>query len=209
MKVLSFFVILFIFAVIISCEKKDPGKSSEPAGWFMAGSRLQNYKIGVDNQDSQQGQRSGFIESVSDTSSGFGTLMQFCSSSKFKGERVRMTGYLQSVGSDTTLTMMWIRVDDFVKRITADFDNMSGRPNAGIYSWTRCEIVFDVPDSTSVIYYGIILDGVGKAWIDNISFETVSSSTFKTAYYLNLPFPDGYQIPSDLPEEPVNLSFEE
>jgi hypothetical protein len=209
MKVLTYFVILNIFAVTLSCEKKDPNTSSDPAGWFIAGNRPQNYKIGVDNQNSQQGLKSGYIESIADTSSGFGTIMQFCSDKKFKGERVRMTGYIGSVGSDTTLTAMWVRVDDFGNRVTADFDNMNDRPNMGTNNWTKCVIVFDVPESTSVIYYGLILGGIGKAWIDNISFETVSSSTFKTAYYLNSPFPDEYQIPPDLPEEPVNLSFEE
>jgi len=209
MKVVYFLVMLVSFIGITSCEDKDPDNLSEPVGWFMAGSRPQNYKIGVDNQNSQQGQKSGYIESVADTSSGFGTIMQFCSDKKFKGERVRMTGYIGSVGSDTTLTAMWIRVDDFGNGVTADFDNMNDRPNMGTNNWTKCVIVFDVLESTSVIYYGLILDGLGKAWIDNISFETVSSSTLKTAYYLNLPFPDEYQIPSDLPEEPVNLSFEE
>jgi len=124
MKVVYFLVMLFPFIGITSCEDKDPDNLSEPVGWFMAGSRPQNYKIGVDNLNSQKGQRSGFIESVADTSSGFGTMMQYCSERKFKGARVRMTGYLQSVGSDSTITTMWIRVDDFVKRVTADFDNM-------------------------------------------------------------------------------------
>lgn len=208
MKLLCYFVILFTLTVTLSCEKKVPNIPG-PAGWFIAGNRPQNYKIGVDNQNSQQGQKSGYIESIADTSSGFGTIMQFCGDKKFKGKRVRMTGYIGSVGSDTTLTTMWIRVDDFGNRIAADFDNMYDRPNTGTNNWTKCVIVFDVPESTSVIYYGLILDGIGKAWIDNISFETVSSSTFKTAYNLNLAFPDEYKIPSDLPEEPVNLSFEE
>jgi hypothetical protein len=83
------------------------------------------------------------------------------------------------------------------------------RPIIGTKLWTKCVIVFDVPESPCVINYGLILDGDGKAWIDNISFEIVSNSTFNTAYYLNEPFSDAYQIPENLPEEPVNLDFEE
>jgi hypothetical protein len=124
-------------------------------------------------------------------------------------EKDKMTGYIQSFGSETTLTTMWIRVDDFDKRVTADFDNMMDRAIFGTKLWTKCIIVFDVPESTCVINYGLILEGKGKASIDNISFEIVSSSTIITAYYLNIPFSDEYQIPQGLPQEPVNLDFEE
>ena len=189
---------LLLFA---GCEKNDSKKSTGPVGWFKAGNRYDNYKISTDNQNAQQGQNSGFIESVVDITTGFGTLMQYCSEKNFKGERVKMTGYIQSIGSDTTLTTMWIRVDDF--------DNMMDRPIIGTKSWTKCAIVFDVPESPCVINYGLILVGDGKAWIDHVSFEIVNSSIFKTAYYLNEPFHDGYQIPQNLLEEPANLDFEE
>jgi hypothetical protein len=202
-------IIAAMLSFMFACEKNDSEKATEPFGWFKSGNRYDNYDIGTDNQNAQQGQKSGFIESIADTSSGFGTLMQYCSEKNFKGERVKMTGYIQSFGSDTTLTAMWVRVDDFDKRIIADFDNMRDRPIIGTNLWMKCVIVFDVPESTCVINYGLILEGNGKAWIDNISFEIVSSSTFNTANYLNEPFSDEYQIPQGLPQEPVNLDFEE
>jgi hypothetical protein len=202
-------IITAVLSFMFACEKNDSNKATEPYGWFKSGNRYDNYNIGTDNQNAQQGQKSGFIESVVDTTTGFGTLMQSCSEKNFKGERVKMTGYIQSFGSETTLTTMWIRVDDFDKRITADFDNMMDRPIIGTKLWTKCEIVFDVPESRCVINYGLILEGGGKAWIDNVSFEIVSSSVFKTAYYLNIPFQDEYQIPQNLLEEPDNLDFEE
>jgi hypothetical protein len=208
-SVLSVIIISGELFLFIGCEKNDSKKSTEPAGWFKAENRYDNYTIGTDNQNAQQGQYSGYIESVVDTTTGFGTLMQYCSEKNFKGERVKMTGYIQSKGSDTTLTTMWIRVDDFNKRVIGDFDNMIDRPIVGTRYWTKCEIVFDVPESPCVISYGLILFGAGKAWFDHVSFEIVTSSTFKTAYYLNQPFPGEYQIPPNLLVEPVNLDFEE
>jgi hypothetical protein len=202
-------IITVMLSFMVACEKNDSNKASEPAGWFKAGDRYNSYEIGTDNQNSQQGKKSGFIELVADTTSGYGVLMQYCSEKNFNGKRVKMTGYIQSIGSDTTLASMWIRVDDFDKRVTADFDNMMDRSIIGTKLWTKCVIVFDVPESPCVINYGFILEGGGKAWFDNVSFEIVSSSVFKTAYYLNLPFQDEYQIPHNLPDEPVNLDFEE
>jgi hypothetical protein len=202
-------IITTILSFVYACEKNDSNKTTDPSGWFKAGNRYDNYDISTDNQNAQHGQKCGFIESVVDTTTGFGTLMQDCSEKNFKGKRIKMTGYVQSFGSETTLASMWIRVDDLDKRIIAEFDNMMDRPIIGTKLWTKCVIVFDVPESPCVVNYGLILDGTGKAWIDNISFEIVSSSTFKTAYYLNEPFLNEYQIPQNLPDEPVNLDFEE
>lgn len=202
-------IITAMLAFLFACEKNDSSKSTEPVGWFKAGNRYDNYEIGTDDQNAQHGKKSGCIELVVDTTSGYGVLMQYCNEKNFKGKRIKMTGYIQSMGSDTTLTTMWIRVDDFDKHVTADFDNMMDRPIIGTKLWTKCEIVFDVPELSCVINYGLILQGGGKAWLDNVSFEIVSSSVFKTAYYLNTPFQDSYQIPQNLLEEPNNLDFEE
>jgi len=209
MKTLHYLIILVSFTAFTGCDKEETKKSTEPAGWFLSGSIPREFKIGVDNQNTKQGLKSGFIESTTDTLNGFGTMMQNCSEKDFKGKRVKMTGYIQLLGSAYTYALMWVRVDDFEKRVAADFDNMADRPIVGTHYWTKCEIVFDVPESPCVVNYGIVLDGVGKAWFDSVSFDTVSYSTFKTAYYLNEPFIDEYQIWQDLPESPVNLDFEE
>lgn len=198
-----------MLSLIFACEKNHSDKTAEPSGWFKSGDRYDSFEIGKDDQNAQNGQSSGYLELIADTTSGYGVLMQFCGEKNFKGKRVRMTGYIQSLSSDTTLAGMWIRVDDFGNRVTADFDNMMDRPIIGTKPWTKCEIVFDVPDTQCIINYGILLRGGGKAWFDNVSFEIVNNSVFKTAYYLNMPFQEFYQIPENLPEEPVNLDFEE
>jgi len=208
MKTLNFLLIVVAFTGILSCEKED-SKKSYPTGWFLSGSDPQNFRIGIDDQDAQHGQKSGYIECILEYTDGFGTLMQFCDGKNYAGERVKMTGYVQSLGDDNTLSLMWVRVDDYDKQVTADFDNMSDRPITGTKLWAKYEIVFDVPESSCVINYGLVLTFVGKAWIDNVSFEIVDSSTFKTAYYLNEPFPEESEFPENLPEEPVNLDFEE
>lgn len=201
-------LILFIsLSALMSCEKGD-SKKTGPEGWFLAANRL-GYKIGTDDQNWHSGQKSGYIESVSDTTTGFGTLMQMCSEKQFKGQRIKMTAYLQSSAEDTAIIAMWVRVDDLEKRVTGDFDNMSDRPLYGVNFWRKCEIVFDVPDASCIINYGLLLGGYGKAWIDNITFETVSNTTFRTASYLDLPFPSEYQVPNAIPQDPVNLDFEE
>jgi hypothetical protein len=209
MRNLYFLFILLLCIGSLSCKKEDSNVLIEPRGWFLSGNRIQNYQIGIDDLDAQHGQKSGYIASVVDTSTGFGTLMQLCNGNNFRGERIRMRGYIQSYGLETTLTMMWVRVDDFDKRVIADFDDMDNRPITGTQFWRSCEIVFDVPESNCVINYGVVLIGTGKVWMDNVTFDTVSRSTIKTADYLDIPLPSDYSLPQDLPDEPINLDFEE
>lgn len=206
MKTLQFLVVIILFTGLMSCEKEDTDKN-EPFGWFLAGFHPEDYRIGIEDQDARHGEKSGYIESVSDTARGFGTLMQWCVVDSFRGKRVRMTGYVQSLASQTSSSMMWVRVDDYDKQMTADFDNMDDRPLRGTNYWTKCVIVFDVSESTNAIFYGVILQGPGKTWFDNISFEIVDSSVFKTAYTVNQTFVA--ELPENYPEGPVNLDFEE
>jgi hypothetical protein len=126
-----------------------------------------------------------------------------------------MTGYIKSQGSNDTATM-WVRVDDCVKLMSTDFDNMYDRPIVGTSDWRKCEIIFDVSEKCYV-FYGFIIKGIGKIWVDNVSFEIVSNDVSKTTHNLKQPFPQQYleQIlkypkDTDFPERPpVNLDFEE
>jgi len=210
MKSLQFFFMFMVIVFSLGCEKDNTDNTPDPHGWILAGSLPQDYRIGSENQYAYHGQQSGFIESIKDTIEGFGTLMQFCSGDDYRGERVRMTGYIQTMAPESSSTQMWVRVDDYDLKVIADFDNMGDRPITGTRFWTKCEIVFDVPESNCVINYGMLLVSTGKAWLDDVSFEIVDSTTFKTAYYLNEPFPEGNdQLPENLPEHPLNLDFEE
>lgn len=184
--------------------------SGPVAGWFLSGARPDNYKTGIDSVIIQHGHKSAFIESVAENPEGFSTLMQQCNLKEYKGKRIKMTGYLKTQGANA-MASMWSRVDDFQNKITADFDNMENRPVTGNSDWTKCEIVFDVPDSKCAIAFGFIFSGTGKIWIDNVSFEIVSTSTEKTAFPLNQDLPEQMisQIPDVLPEKAaVNLDFE-
>lgn len=183
-----------------------------PKGWMFGADRT-SYKTGLDTTISQHGHNSATIESIVENPADFCTLMQVSVIKEFSGKRIKMTGYIKSQGANVTGSM-WIRVDDFGNKIIADFDNMMDRPVTGDSDWTKCEIIFDVPEKCS-LSFGFIFQGTGKIWVDNVSFEIVSNEVNKTANKLDQPFPDEYlnqlkEHPEDLPEKPpVNLDFEE
>lgn len=206
---------VFAFSLILILLSAAPGKSQEtslPKGWY-SGGMGSGYSTKLDSKVFQNGQNSALLESVNESQSDFYTLMQTMTVKDFSGKRVKMTGFIKSEGTNV-MGSMWIRIDDIGNKVTADFDNMMDRPVTGNSDWTKCEIVFDVPEKCAIAF-GFILSGTGKIWVDNVSFEIVSSTTPKTANNLNQPFPEEYlsqlkEMPQEIPDRPaVNLDFEE
>jgi AraC family transcriptional regulator len=78
------------------------------------------------------------------------------------------------------------------------FDNMQTRGVVGIADWTRGEVVLDVPNDSEALYFGLILKGKGKAWMNGLSFGVVDLSVAVTT-----------PKKPELPKEPMNLDFTE
>ena len=166
-----------------------------PEGWIKAGKSPGDYDMRLDDKVHRGGQFSGMIKSKVSPPSGFGTLMQVCGAAGFYGERVRMTGYIK-VKDVQNWVGMWMRVDAPGKGFLS-FDNMQDRPLKGTIDWKAYEIVLDVPLSSTNLVFGILLDGPGQAWIDDIKFEVVGSE---------VPNTDVRRF--KYPRQPVGLDFE-
>lgn len=201
MKTALLFCLFSLLGVVLLRCKNDV----YPKGWYKYGEYPKDFRIDIDNRIAYHGQKSGFIESVSEKPSGFCTLMQTFNDEKYSNKRVKMTGYIKAEGTIDT-ALMWVRVDDLNKKIKADFDNMQNRPIIGTTDWIKCEIIFDMPDSKSNILFGFILSGPGKAWADNVSFEVVDSTYNKTAAPINLPLLPNTEL---YPFKANNLDFED
>ncbi|MED1911913.1 hypothetical protein P4V40_14660, partial [Brevibacillus laterosporus] len=79
------------------------------------------------------------------------------------------------------------------------FDNMSNRPIQGTTEWNMYRIVLDVPPQSEAIAFGAFLQGGGQIWMDSLRFEEVNVKTPVTHL----------EASPELPEEPINLLFEE
>jgi hypothetical protein len=120
--------------------------------------------------------------------------MQSFKADLYRGKRLRMAAYVKAEQIQDWAGL-WMRVDGNPKE-TLSFDNMQRRPIKGTTDWRKHEIVLDVPDNSDKIAFGIILEGEGQVWIDEVSFEIVGDDVSTT------------DIQSKLPTSPVNLNFE-
>ena len=162
-----------------------------PKGWWAA--KTDDYKIGVETLDDQP---AAFIQSLTPTPKSFIGLNQTFSASKFRGKRVRLKGEIQTQDV-LKWAGFWLRADDKTPKMVA-FDNMQTRGLKGTTAWTASEIVLDIPDQAETLYLGLLLDGAGKAWMRNLSFEIVDDSV-----------PTTNQPKATLRDQPVNLNFSE
>ena len=168
--------------------------AAAPKGWIVAGTDPSAYEAGT-VPEAHTGSASARFHSIKAKPDGFGTLMQSMSATNYSGQRVRMTAWVRS---DTVgeWAGMWMRVDAPGENAVS-FDNMGDRPIKGTTAWTRYAIVLDVPARANVIAFGILVEGTGSVWIDDLEFEIVDDTVPLTGSAQGRTY------------EPINPSFEE
>jgi hypothetical protein len=199
MKNLQKTIILSLLIIVsigfMSCNK------NLPKDWFKAGNSPKNYKIGLDNSIFQNGEKSAFIESTESEINGFGTLMQTCSAKEYLGKKVKLSGFIKTENISKWVGM-WLRIDPIKSPSTEYFDNMRDNQIKGTTNWTKYEIILDIPTNSNSMNFGVLINGTGKVWFDNLSFEVVGNSTEKFNDSLNI------GISKKLLPKPTNLDFE-
>ncbi len=165
-------------------------------GWHMAGSHPSQYEHKL-AETTYEGKRVAELRSVVARTDGFGTLMQTFSAAHFSGQRVRFSGALKCDGVENRVGL-WMRVDGPQGRMLA-FDNMAGRPIGGTTGWEHYEVVLDVPHEAVAIALGVLLNGVGEAWMSDFTVEIVGPEVETT----------DARMTAALPERPQNLDFSE
>jgi len=138
-----------------------------PFGWLLRGSNPQNYHAGVEAN-------TAFLASNSNLENTgiFGTLLQTVSAQNYAGKRVRFHASVRSENV-TGWAGLWFRADK--GKGTVAFENMEKRPIKGNTEWKNYDIVLDIPADTTSLYYGALVAGSGKIWIDHVVLEPIGS----------------------------------
>ena len=101
-------------------------------------------------------------------------MLQAFKGSEYRGKRLRFSAYVKTQNVEQWVGL-WMRMDRS-RQEGISFDNMQNRPIRGTNNWQKYEIVLDVPQETTGIFFGILLVGAGHAWLSDVQFETVSDS---------------------------------
>ncbi|MDQ2069005.1 hypothetical protein [Natronospira bacteriovora] len=165
---------LLVLAVTIHLPA-TAGENGLPEGWFPVGDGPAVYETVV-SEDAGMDGRGLIIRSRDQEELRFGGVGQRIDASDYLGERVRLTGYLRPRGVEQH-TGLWMRVDPVGGGDPLAFDNMMERPVNGTADWSQYEVVLDVPNNASFIFFGALLAGKGEVNVDQLNLEVVDEST--------------------------------
>lgn len=167
-------------------------------GWLETGTAPEKYEYGLDQRNFFSGTKSAFLKSRDvEVEGDYAVVMQQFRAADYLGKRIRFSGFVKASGVKGW-GGLWMRIDS-TSANTLKLDNMQNRAIKGSSDWNYYSIVLDVPENGAVINIGILLSGEGKLWFDKARLDMVDK---------NVPTTD-VDISSELPKEPVNLSFEE
>jgi hypothetical protein len=179
----------------------DSMQHRPPKGWLALGSDPNDYQSGVDREVYHSGTASGYLKSIVEDADGFGNLMQEIQAKEYLEKRVKLSAYIKTENVEDWAGL-WMRVTDKSREILC-FDNMQDRPIGGTTDWAKYEVVLDVPGESETIAFGILLDGKGQIWVDDVALEEVEKNTALTG------MPVESSEPVKPPTSPVNLRFED
>jgi len=165
--------------------------------WFMAGSYPQDYEQGIDSSVTYHEKNSGYLKAKVLQPEGFGTLMQMFKADLYRNKRMSFSALVKSEGVEKCAGL-WMRVDGPKGEKPLSFDNMHNRPIQGTTGWQQYRITLEVPQESINIAFGILLEGKGQVWLNDVQFkegraDEITASTPLVEY----------------PGQPGNLDFTE
>lgn len=180
---------------VVLAAYSTPLQAAAPKGWFIAGSKPAEYDSGLDPSAAHGNHPSAYLKAQSPSVDGFGTLMQEFRANHYAGKRIRFSAFVKT--TDAQSAALWMRVDKGPNMVA--FDNMQNRSIKGTSDWQKYDVVLDVPQDATGIFFGVLLTGgAGEVWISGAKIEVVGPEVLPTG-----------ASAQTLPDEPSNLDFRE
>jgi len=168
-----------------------------PSGWQAVSDGSAEYTVRSDGarRDGGQGFAGATIKAnvVSPQSSAM--LAQSVRADAYRGKRLRLSGYMKTIGVNEGTAVLFMRVDGDGVIQTSDF--MQNRPLMLTTDWAKQEVVLDVPRNAIGITFGFMLGGSGQAWLDDVALEVVDDNVAVTGRPGGL-YPDQLATARDL-----------
>ncbi len=156
-------------------ESGEPGRI--PVGWISPQFAEENgYAARTVAGEAAAGRRSARIDGGGERHEqrAYGNLMRRVDAAPYRGRRVRLNAAVKAEVEGSSQAQLWLRVDRREQR-PGFFDNMADRPITSS-EWRRYEIVGEVAADATEVYFGLMLLGDGRTWVDSVTFEIVGET---------------------------------
>jgi hypothetical protein len=173
-------------------RKDEAAAAHRMQGWLLAGDNPKDYEYGVDAEQAYPGKSSGYLRSRTTEAQGFGTLMQMFKAGEYRNKRLRFSAMVKAEDVEDWAGL-WMRIDG-PKGEMLGFDNMQHRPIQGTTDWQSYSVVLDVPEESVDVAFGVLLQGAGQVWINDIQLTEIGDDVPVTTE-------------QSLLDKPTNLDF--
>jgi hypothetical protein len=175
-------LLLLPVAALLAAAAPLQRSAEPPAGWYVGSETPDRYALEIDPQVAHGGRASGqLMQRAASSDSVFGGVNQAVRAVDYRGQRVRLTGYVRA--QDAAWAMSWLRVEGIKDDALVAFalSNTSDRPITGTVDWQRFEHVVDVPPAAEALVFGVLTRGGGRIWIDDVTLEVVAPTGSTTS----------------------------
>ena len=155
-------------------------RAQVPSGWQAITDNSGEYSVHSDGarRDGGQGYAGATIRANAASPKGSAMLAQSVRADAFRGKRIRLSGYMKTIGVNEGTAVLFMRVDGDGVVQTSDY--MQNRPLLLTTDWARQEIVLDVPRTAIGLTFGMMLGGSGQVWLDDVDIEEVGRDVATT-----------------------------
>jgi len=169
-------------AIVVALLAPVVASAQVPTGWQAITDGSNDYTVRTDGarREGGQGFAGATIKANVESPRGSAMLAQSIRADAYRGKRIRLSGYLKTIGVNEGTAVMFMRVDGEGVIQTSDF--MQNRPLMMTNDWTRQEIVLDIPRTAVGFTYGFLLGGSGQAWLDDLSIDVVGNDVATTGH---------------------------
>lgn len=153
-------------------------KKVNATGWYLSDKR--DFHSGEDSTFSSSGEPCTYIKSVVPRPKTFGFLSKTILSEPYRGKLLKMSAWVKTALPEGAAAQLWIRVPD-EKKGSATLDNMFNSRIKGITDWKLYEVAINVPDTCDEVIFGVLLDGTGQVWLNDVTLESAEAKAEKLA----------------------------
>jgi len=147
------------------------GPSRVPANWSFVTTQPKIYRTGYDTVANSQTPRSVVIRSLTQSAEGYAGLIQKCNATPYRGQRVRISVWIKTDAVNGAAQFSFFVNDQAGVKLAVGGDGVGG-----LRYWRQYAAVVDVPEEAATLFYGMTLNGAGKAWFNALQIDVVPNT---------------------------------
>lgn len=146
---------------------------SQTSDWYLSDKR--DFRTGFESTGADTDAEYVYLKSVVPRPKNWAFISKTAQPDHYKGKKIKLSALIKTQLPDGASVQLWIRVAGDWKERPEHLDNMFDRRIKGSSEWTKYSVEVDMPPATEYIFYGVLLNGTGIVWLNEVLLESPES----------------------------------